>query len=80
MLDRISSLTQNAYKSLKKLEEEAESVRTIKDSLMLAKAYCERVLKTMNELRSYVDELERIIGKKYWPLPTYAEMLYSVNE
>ncbi|MBQ4062529.1 MAG: glutamine synthetase III [Christensenellaceae bacterium] len=80
MLERISSLTQNAYKSLKKLEEEAESVRTIKDSLMLAKAYCERVLKTMNELRSYVDELERIVGKKYWPLPTYAEMLYSVNE
>jgi glutamine synthetase len=36
------------------------------------------VFTAMSELRVVVDELEMIISKKYWRLPTYAEILYSV--
>jgi glutamine synthetase len=32
----------------------------------------------MSELRHIVDELEMLVAKKYWPIPTYAEILYSV--
>jgi glutamine synthetase len=32
----------------------------------------------MAELRLIVDELETLVAKKYWPLPSYARMLYSV--
>jgi glutamine synthetase len=32
----------------------------------------------MSELRLIVDELETIVAKKYWPLPSYADLLYSV--
>jgi glutamine synthetase len=32
----------------------------------------------MQLLRSVVDELETLVGKKYWPFPTYGELLFSV--
>jgi glutamine synthetase len=34
----------------------------------------------MSELRLVVDELETLVGSRYWRIPTYAEILYSVNE
>ena len=38
----------------------------------------DRIFPAMSELRLVVDELETLIAKKHWPLPTYAELLYSV--
>ncbi len=37
------------------------------------------VFSDMTELRLVADELEALVGKEYWSLPTYAELLYSVN-
>ncbi len=37
------------------------------------------VLPAMNELRRVSDTMEKIIGEKYWPFPTYDELLYGVN-
>ena len=31
------------------------------------------------KLRLVVDELETLVSKKYWTLPTYADLLYSVQ-
>ena len=33
----------------------------------------------MEELRTYADELETITAAKYWPLPSYSDMLFSVK-
>ena len=35
-----------------------------------------KMLDGMNELRKVVDELEGVVSREYWPLPTYAEMLF----
>jgi len=40
--------------------------------------YQDKVFGAMSEVRLTVDALETLVGKKYWPLPTYAELLYSV--
>jgi len=32
----------------------------------------------MNEVRAIADELETIVGKGYWPFPTYTDLLFSV--
>src|SRR3989339_992268 len=34
------------------------------------------ILDSMKELRTSVDSLEEIIPREYWPLPTYAEMMF----
>ena len=33
----------------------------------------------MQQLRAVVDELETLVSKKYWTLPSYGELLFSVN-
>ena len=30
------------------------------------------------DLREDIDALETVVGKEYWPLPTYTELLFSV--
>jgi glutamine synthetase len=42
-----------------------------------AAAYRDTVVPAMVELRKVVDGLEVIVGACHWPLPTYAEMLFS---
>ncbi|MCL2443241.1 MAG: glutamine synthetase type III, partial [Treponema sp.] len=49
-----------------------------RDVLDTAKFYRDRIITGMSELRLIVDELETFIARKYWPFPTYAEILYSV--
>ena len=48
------------------------------DLLTQAKFYRGTVFPAMAELRCVADELEALTAKKHWPLPSYAELLYSV--
>ena len=36
------------------------------------------VVPAMNAVRAQADALERIVGAKHWPLPTYQELLTSI--
>jgi glutamine synthetase len=33
----------------------------------------------MNELRAPADEIESLVGEKYWPYPTYGALLFYVK-
>ena len=48
------------------------------NSLSTAKYFCDIVIPAMNELREYIDQIEPLIGKEYWPLPTYGDILFRV--
>ena len=37
------------------------------------------VLGKMGELRAACDEAETITAKKYWPFPTYGDLLFGVK-
>jgi glutamine synthetase len=41
--------------------------------------YRDDVCVAMADLRATIDKLETIIGKKHWSLPSYGDMLFSVN-
>ncbi len=80
LLNKIAKLSECLGKRLEHLSEQTIAVRGIKDNLELARAYREKVYMAMNELRLTVDELETLISSKHWNIPTYAEILNSVNE
>ncbi|MGN0402565.1 MAG: glutamine synthetase III [Acetatifactor sp.] len=40
--------------------------------------YHDVVAEAMNSLRKPADELEKIVDKKFWPFPTYADLLFEV--
>ena len=47
------------------------------DALTAATYQQDVVIPAMNALRASADELETIVGKDYWPFPTYAELLFK---
>ena len=78
LLGRISQLSACLFGKLNALESATIEAKSISEALMLGKFYRDRVFGAMSELRLVIDELETIVAKKYWTLPTYAEILYSV--
>ncbi len=42
----------------------------------LAHAYCDRVLPAMATLRREVDALESMTSSEFWPVPTYADLMF----
>jgi glutamine synthetase len=73
----------NALNCLKdetdKLKDVLEAVNAIEDETEQAVAFKEKVFTQMAVLRECGDDLEPIIGRDYWPLPTYEDMLFRMG-
>ncbi|MCL2077949.1 MAG: glutamine synthetase III [Oscillospiraceae bacterium] len=78
LLGRIAKLSACLLKKLKILDSVILESKEKNEILSLAVFYRDKVFPAMSELRLIVDELETVVAKKYWALPSYAEMLYSV--
>jgi len=48
------------------------------DLLAQAKAYREKVIPAMDELRTFGDALEKVTDKEMWPYPSYEDMLFTL--
>lgn len=72
LCEKLASMSANT----KALEKALENALNIADAEKQAAAFRENVFAQMLELRANGDSLEKIIGAKYWPLPTYREMLF----
>ena len=79
LLKDISALSEEMMTRLDHLAQQTGSVRNGRGTLELAKGYRAHVVTAMAMLRETADALEACVGHKYWTLPSYAEMLYSVN-
>ena len=66
------------YEGTFALEKAVEDTRSIEDMLEKAKFTRDRILPVMEEVRKAGDILETVVGKEYWPMPTYQELLMSV--
>ena len=79
LIFRLSSLTDKFSTALDNLETDLAGYSKPTDTLKRAQ-YCKNVLiKDMTELRALADEMELLIGKKYYNIPTYEDILYSVK-
>jgi glutamine synthetase len=79
LLNKISKLSILLEKRLNLLAEQILAVRGLKDKLAIARTYREKVYGAMVELRFVVDELEMLISGKHWTIPTYTEILNSLQ-
>ena len=70
--DQIAIRTDELEKAVMKLQD-AEDVEA--ESYMIRDA----VLGKMGELRAACDEAETMTAKKYWPFPTYGDLLFGVK-
>ena len=67
-----------AYEKLLRLE---GAIRALPrgDTLDRALFYRDNVLSCMEDLRQDLDEMERLTAAEFWPLPTYGDLMFSVN-
>ncbi len=77
-LRQFASLSDSLYETLSTLTVSINSVKELKNVKESAEAYRDQILSGMTELRHIVDQLELMIGKDSWALPSYSDMLYSV--
>ncbi len=78
ILKYVSRDTDNMCAACDKLEDLMNKVDTVKGTYELADYYCNTILPAMAEVRAAADHCEIIVGKEYWPLPNYSEMLFYV--
>ena len=61
------------------LEKDTAAAEAPEDLLERASLYQSRVLADMEELRSVVDEAEKLIPDEFLPYPTYGKILFSLR-
>ncbi|MDE6189741.1 MAG: glutamine synthetase III [Clostridia bacterium] len=77
---KLTELSQKALRIYDMLKDAVRKAENVSDVQEKADCYCKKVLKTMEELRKVVDEMEVNTAEKYWPMPSYADVLFSVKE
>ncbi|WMI82181.1 glutamine synthetase III family protein [Anaerotignum sp. MB30-C6] len=75
---RLSDLCADFVDKVKILEDSLETTEGITSEQAKAEHYKNAVIPAMEELRGIADSMEEEVGEKYWPFPTYAELLFSV--
>ena len=78
LLRRLSTLSAEMVRQCKALEA-ALDVAPMESAYVASHYYKYTVFATMEALRAAVDELETITDSKYWPYPTYTDLLFSVK-
>ena len=79
LLLQISALSDKMGEQLETLEVAVKGAEDMNLPQAKGKYYREHIFESMSVLRETVDELETLVDKEYWPLPTYTDMLFSVQ-
>ena len=77
LLGRVSALTEELYTKCSELDQ-AVADAPKDDSKKTVNYYHDVILAKMDEARAPADQLEMLVGKKYWPFPTYSDILFYV--
>ncbi|MCI8423070.1 MAG: glutamine synthetase type III [Lawsonibacter sp.] len=78
LLTQVSSLLADASAALEQLKPLMGRVDSIQDLEEMANAYREAVIPAMAALRHPIDELELMVDKDIWPVPTYGDLMFEV--
>lgn len=79
ILEDISVLAVSADKKVRNLKAILKEVSSIDDTTSQSIEYRDKVIPTMKSLRKDIDELETFVDAKYWPMPTYGDMLFGMD-
>ena len=77
LLSKVSELTEELYAKSAALDE-AVAAAPSGDNIATAHYYHDTVIAAMDAVRVPADKLEGLVGKKFWPFPTYSDILFYV--
>lgn len=78
IVSNLASLSGSLYERTKQLEDSLLGVKSQDPLQKQGEYYRDVVFPAMQALRAVADEIETLVGEKYWPYPTYGQLLFSV--
>ncbi len=79
LVKKLSILTDRIAVRTMELEDALVELHRAEGIISEAEMIRDNVLAKMSELRLACDEAETVTAKKYWPFPTYGDLLFSVR-
>ena len=77
-LNEISANLREVKDALSDLEQKEKNASAMANGKEQAFIYRNEVVPAMEALRRPADKLEKLVGKEYWPFPTYADLIFEV--
>ena len=78
LLEKCTALLKDTNNAMNRLSKVVAKVPEIPEGRERA-VYCkDEVCKAMTELRTPVDELEMLVDKEMWPMPSYGDLIFEV--
>lgn len=78
LLSKTSTLLAKAQKALEVLKKKDAEAAKKEEGAKQANYFHKDVFAAMADLRAPIDELELIVDKEVWPVPTYGDLLFEV--
>ncbi len=78
LLKKTSALLSSAQKALNTLKEKDAQAARKEQGSEQANYFHKEVVPAMEALRAPIDELEMLVDKALWPVPTYGDLLFEV--
>jgi glutamine synthetase len=78
LVNTLTKLTNSLHTRVKALDDSIAAACAKSELLERAAYFRDTVAVCMSELRAVVDELETLVAAKYWPLPTYGDLLFRI--
>lgn len=78
LLTQLSDLNAKTYSDLEILKQREADAAAETDVVARAEAYRDFVIPAMDALREHVDAMETMTASKYWPIPTYGDLLFKI--
>ena len=78
IIEKLSSLSASLFGKANTLDEALLGAKNFEKIGECAAYYHDTIFASMQELRAVADELELNTAERYWPFPTYGDMLFSI--
>ena len=78
VIKKLSDCSDKLYKLTEDLKSAVSKAQSTNGILEKAKLYHDEVLCIMNNIRPVSDEAETLVSRKYWPYPTYGDLLFKI--
>ena len=79
IVEKLSSLCTEMMLKTNELEKELSAIKSIGDIVKESYEIRDKLIPLMGELRKVADEAETMTASKYWPFPTYGDLLFGVK-
>ena len=79
LIAKLSEGSAEIFRDSEKLEEAVHTAKAIEEKQAQAEAYRDLVIPLMDAVRKVADTMEVYMPKDVWPMPTYGDLLFSIQ-